>query len=150
MSSLPSSFPEGLKAPMDISYIQASTSGALLGVLLHITILQRFEIENFLLEFLSLWSSTTVAIAAAFLANGTHVIESSKRVVVFNTSFYIALFSSITIYRVLYHRLARFPGPLGAKISRFYTASLAYKRIQYYKEVDQLHHKYGDFVRTGT
>ncbi|ROW01204.1 hypothetical protein VSDG_02711 [Cytospora chrysosperma] len=56
---------------------------------------------------------------------------------------------SISIYRLLFHRCRRFPGPLGAKISRFWTAYISAKNIQYYKELDTFHSTYGDFVRTG-
>ncbi|EKG20298.1 Cytochrome P450 [Macrophomina phaseolina MS6] len=55
----------------------------------------------------------------------------------------------MAVYRVFFHRLRHFPGPFGAKLSRFYSAYLAGKDIKYYKEIEKMHRKYGDFVRTG-
>ncbi|KAJ0114720.1 hypothetical protein J7T55_004964 [Diaporthe amygdali] len=43
----------------------------------------------------------------------------------------------------------RFPGPFGAKLSRFWTAYISSKNAQYYKELEKMQAKYGDFVRTG-
>lgn len=63
--------------------------------------------------------------------------------------FNVGLASSIAAYRLLFHRLRRFPGPWGAKLSRFYAVSLASKGLQYHLELQKLHDQYGDFVRTG-
>lgn len=59
------------------------------------------------------------------------------------------VYASMLIYRVFFHRLGRFPGPFLARLSNFYIVSLAGKNMQEYKEVEKLHEKYGDFVRTG-
>ncbi|KAF3044325.1 hypothetical protein E8E12_007952 [Didymella heteroderae] len=67
----------------------------------------------------------------------------------FATCFNITTLSSIAIYRLFFHRCRNFPGPLPAKISRFYAAYLSAKDVQYYKELAKVHEKYGDFVRTG-
>jgi hypothetical protein len=64
------------------------------------------------------------------------------------TTFNAALFTSILIHRVFLHRAGRFPGPFMARVSKFYSVFLSAK-LQYHKEVEQLHKKYGDFVRTG-
>jgi len=60
------------------------------------------------------------------------------------------LYTSMTIYRVFFHRLRRFSGPLMAKISKtgygFYMA----RNSQYHVELLKLHRKYGDIVRIGT
>ncbi|KAF3038407.1 hypothetical protein E8E11_005959 [Didymella keratinophila] len=67
----------------------------------------------------------------------------------FATCFNTTVLSSIAIYRLFFHRCRNFPGPLPAKITRFYAAYLSAKNIQYYKELAKAHEKYGDFVRTG-
>lgn len=149
MSTPTESFLAALRAVLDVNLIRTAMSGASMGVLLHVTILRVVEIENFLFQFLGFLSASTVAFLTAYLASGFPVVDSIKRVFLLNTGFYIALFCSIAAYRVFFHRLRHFPGPAGAKVSRFYTASIASKKIQYYKEVDKLHQKYGDFVRTG-
>jgi hypothetical protein len=63
--------------------------------------------------------------------------------------FNVGLASSIAAYRLLFHRLRSFPGPWGAKLSRFYAVNLASKGLQYHLELRKLHDQYGDFVRTG-
>ncbi|OCL07514.1 putative benzoate 4-monooxygenase cytochrome P450, partial [Glonium stellatum] len=55
----------------------------------------------------------------------------------------------IVVYRLFFHRLHKFPGPFGAKLTRFYAVSRASKNIQYHKEVAKMHEQYGDFIRTG-
>jgi tryprostatin B 6-hydroxylase len=60
----------------------------------------------------------------------------------------IALFSSITIYRVFFHRLGHFPGPFWARITKIWHAWKARHRTNYLV-LEKAHHQYGDFVRTG-
>lgn len=71
------------------------------------------------------------------------------RATIFATSFNTALLLSIATYRLVFHRCRNFPGPLPAKISRFYAAYLSAKDVQYFKELAKVHAQYGDFVRTG-
>lgn len=61
----------------------------------------------------------------------------------------LAIFSSIVVYRVFFHRLKRFPGPGWARITKIWHAWKARHR-QNYLLLAKLHHEYGDFVRTGT
>lgn len=59
------------------------------------------------------------------------------------------LFASITIYRLFFHRLSGFRGPFIARLSSFYLAWLSAKRLHLHDEIDSLHSRYGDYVRTG-
>ncbi|KAF4545568.1 Cytochrome P450 [Lasiodiplodia theobromae] len=52
-------------------------------------------------------------------------------------------------YRLFFHRLRKFPGPFGAKLSRFYVTLTSAKKVQYHEEIKKWHEKYGDFIRTG-
>lgn len=61
----------------------------------------------------------------------------------------LGIYISILLYRGLFHRLLRFPGPILAKLSNFYVTSLSAKSFQLYKEVEKLHKRYGDYVRIG-
>ena len=63
-------------------------------------------------------------------------------------SFTLSLWSSMLIYRGFFHRLRSFPGPSGAKYSKFWHTFKA-ADFRWYKKVNALHAKYGDFVRTG-
>lgn len=58
------------------------------------------------------------------------------------------LFLSMTVYRVFFHRLHPFPGPLMATITKFWHVKKSLKS-QNHLLMNQLHAEYGDFVRTG-
>ena len=60
-----------------------------------------------------------------------------------------ALFSSMTIYRIFFHRLRSFPGPPLAKVSKLWHMSKVLDAKQYLF-LDSLREQYGDYVRTGT
>lgn len=72
----------------------------------------------------------------------------------FKSSFFLtasyatALFTSITAYRVFFHRLRHFPGPLLAAVSKLYHVSQVLDAKQYLF-LDKLREQYGDYVRTG-
>lgn len=60
------------------------------------------------------------------------------------------LLTSITVYRVYFHRLSRagFPGPRSARITKLWHA-WACKDSRSFLVLDSLARQYGDFVRTG-
>lgn len=64
------------------------------------------------------------------------------------TTYVLCLFSSIAIYRLLFHRVRKFPGPTFAKVSKLWHASKVLNSDQHLL-LDRLHKQYGDFVRTG-
>jgi hypothetical protein len=55
----------------------------------------------------------------------------------------------VLVYRGLFHRLNRFPGPFFARFSNFYVTSLSAKKLHLYEEVQRLHEQHGDYVRLG-
>lgn len=61
----------------------------------------------------------------------------------------VGLFFSIAIYRIYLHRLSNFQGPVIARLSNFYLTWLSAKKLQLHEEIDILHSRYGDYVRTG-
>ncbi|KAJ5939682.1 cytochrome P450 [Penicillium verhagenii] len=63
--------------------------------------------------------------------------------------FNIGLATSILVYRAFFHRLGHFPGPWSAKMSRLSSVKRAINRAQYHLDLQAMHRKYGDFVRTG-
>lgn len=65
-------------------------------------------------------------------------------------SYCVALFTSITIYRLVFHRLtlARFPGPLCARVTKLWHVWMCRTSCNHLVLAD-LQRKYGDFVRTG-
>lgn len=63
-------------------------------------------------------------------------------------SYYVALFTSIIIYRIYFHPLRRFPGPFLAKISKFYMVFKA-QDGKLHEHQNAWIAKYGDIVRIG-
>ncbi|PSR83512.1 cytochrome P450 [Coniella lustricola] len=80
---------------------------------------------------------------------GLSVSASLLRTFVVVSSFSAGLFASILVYRLFFHRLRRFPGPFGAKVSKIWAFVGCLKRHTSYLDVAELHDKYGDFVRVG-
>ena len=65
-------------------------------------------------------------------------------------SYGTALLASMTLYRVIFHRLRNFPGPRWAPVSKFWHVTRCFQTgSQNHLILDDLHKKYGDFVRTG-
>jgi tryprostatin B 6-hydroxylase len=63
-------------------------------------------------------------------------------------SYITALLSSIVVYRLLFHRLGKFPGPLYLRITKWnHTWLLIFKGARNYQRVDEWHAKYGEIVR---
>jgi hypothetical protein len=64
-------------------------------------------------------------------------------------SYFSALWTSMTLYRVFFHRLNNFPGPFMAKVTKIYHTALVVRTMDNYLLLDKWHQKYGPFVRTG-
>jgi hypothetical protein len=66
-----------------------------------------------------------------------------------STSYVLALFASITVYRLFFHPLRRFPGPIAAKITKLYGPYLA-RNGKLHIEQNKLFATYGNIVRIGS
>ncbi|OJJ89023.1 cytochrome P450 [Aspergillus glaucus CBS 516.65] len=64
-------------------------------------------------------------------------------------AFHTGLFGSMVLYRLFFHPLRNFPGPVGARISRLHASFLTLKTAQMHYVVQDMHRQYGDVVRTG-
>ena len=60
----------------------------------------------------------------------------------------LSLFTNILVYRLFFHRLCGFPGPVLARSTKLWHAWKG-RHSKNHLLLDDLHHKYGDFVRTG-
>lgn len=71
---------------------------------------------------------------------------------VISTAYVGALWTSIIIYRVFFHRLGSFPGPPMAKVSKLWHFSklVGTNRTDNFRLINKMHNEYGPFVRTGT
>ncbi|KAI0401622.1 cytochrome p450 monooxygenase [Xylaria palmicola] len=63
--------------------------------------------------------------------------------------FLTGVYTSMTLYRGFFHRLHKFPGPFLARFSSIYLTVRSLRKMQTYKDVQELHAAYGDIVRLG-
>jgi hypothetical protein len=128
---------------------QTAGAGVLLGIVFHISII-KIEAELIMYHLMALLTLSFFGIAYTFINSGLYsLLEAFAKTSLFFAGFNIGLFASIGIYRLFFHRIRKFPGPFGMKLSRFYAAYLNAKNYQFYKELENMHDTYGDFVRTG-
>lgn len=64
------------------------------------------------------------------------------------TVYVVSLFGSMITYRCLLHPLRSFPGPFGARVTKFWHAYHIWDSKNHLL-LHRLHQEYGDFVRTG-
>lgn len=140
-----------LRAALESNVRDQAFAAVGLGVLLHLGIFRTsFPVESYLYTFLTLYVTVVPATVSVYLTI-THLSQGQVliRVACMVSAFNSGLLASISIYRLLFHRLHRFPGPFWSRLSRFYDAFLAGRRMQYHVEIETLHDQYGDFIRTG-
>jgi hypothetical protein len=124
-------------------------TGAAFGVLFHISTLPvdlDFKIWLLLKSYAAAFCGVFIVLITTFHFGP---ISSLAMTLYIAASFHVGLFSSMVIYRLFFHRLRKFPGPFGAKITRFYPVYLSAKKQQYILDLQGFHRKYGDVVRTG-
>lgn len=123
---------------------------AVLGVLFHAFIVKT-EFELYMFHFLAIYLSASIGLASALVVSaGQSFSNAAIQVFLASASFNSGVFMSMFVYRLLLHRCREFPGPFGAKFTRFYATYLNTKEYRFYKELGKLHAQYGDFVRTGS
>lgn len=125
-------------------------SGATAGVVIH-QILRRSFIDIYPFRttgsvFLAHW-----ALLAAFHRYGEYDIWEANRMALALVGVTLAsLTVNILVYRAFFHRLRHFPGPFGARLSKFWAVGQTIKsKARWYQVTQRLHEEYGDYVRTG-
>jgi hypothetical protein len=120
------------------------------GILFHLVIFN-FDIDSHIVPLVSalmtVWISYTLSLLTVSGWLFTDAIIHSILVAV---SFNAGLWTSITLYRLFFHRTRAFPGPWKAKLSRFYAVQVHRDGLQMHLKMKELHHQYGDFVRIGS
>ncbi|KAJ3539507.1 hypothetical protein NM208_g5462 [Fusarium decemcellulare] len=124
------------------------------GSILHILLFRRGEWDLHVPTIVQTYAIAPIVIVGGILlAEGKGVdsdaILPAATVLLLEFVHIVGVFTSIFLYRILFHRLNRFPGPFIARISNFYPTYLRAKNLHLYEEVENLHHKHGDFVRLG-
>jgi len=64
-------------------------------------------------------------------------------------TYVVAIWTSMAIYRIFFHRLNKFPGPFLAKVTKLYHALYLDSKLRNCDEIKKLHEEYGDIVRIG-
>ncbi|KAJ0425150.1 cytochrome P450 [Aspergillus carlsbadensis] len=64
-----------------------------------------------------------------------------------NASFWTPLLASITIYRIYFHALRKYPGPSAARFTSWWGVWKLARGANRYQLHDELHRQYGDIVR---
>ncbi|KAJ3948522.1 uncharacterized protein N0V96_002777 [Colletotrichum fioriniae] len=92
-----------------------------------------------------------VALMLLFLKSVTSLgfIKGVTAHLAISSSYFAGLFTSIGIYRLLFHPLRRFPGPVPAKLMKPYIMWLN-RDWKLHEKYLEMHEKHGDFVRVGT
>jgi hypothetical protein len=120
------------------------------GIVTHFVLLKHVELEIYLFQFLGASILSFLVLIYYHSSKGdTSATASSAQGVAETICFVTGIFSSMAIYRLFFHRIHKFPGPFWAKLTRFYALRLSAKNVQYHVELERMHEKYGEFIRTG-
>ncbi|UPL01945.1 hypothetical protein LCI18_012879 [Fusarium solani-melongenae] len=145
MANLSSAFIAALASTLPVT----AQVSFLTGIIAHIAI-RPFEIDSrgwtLFFSYIGVLASLLVAYSQG--CNFT-IAQAFLRTLIVSSAFNTGLAGSILVYRAFLHRLHCFPGPLGAKLSRFYAMKNAAKNLKANEDIQRLHQTYGDFVRVG-
>lgn len=125
----------------------------LTGVVLHQAVFIHGEWDEETAKIISVvaLSNIVAPIGVTYFFPEQYSILSAVALIASLTALIIAgVFTSVAVYRLFFHRLNRFPGPILARLSNFYPTYLAAKHLRLCDEVEKLHARYGDIVRLGT
>jgi len=129
---------------------QLALAASATGILTHLLVVRNIEVERSLRSMIAIFPVLTLVLAYQSSVLWKIPLETSAtRVAVGSASFFAGLATSMLLYRVFFHPLRHFPGPFPARVTKLYGTWLAGRRVMYYKDLAEMHDKYGDFVRTG-
>lgn len=131
-----------------LSLNRACVAAATTGVLAHVLYFIRGYHDSQALRIFVVHVSVYTAICVRSISSqdgAAHGLFASSAVF---AAYLAALFTSMAVYRVFFHPLRRFPGPLAAKVSKFYALYNA-RNGQMHLEQNKLFNKYGSIVRIG-
>lgn len=138
----------------DLMHPTAAGWAVLLGILLHVLVFRVGEWDLFTVQLIGLSVSFFVGLAAIFVAfvpeiHGS-VWTAFKGTALFESSILGGIYLSMAVYRVGFHRLNRFPGPVAARLSNMWITGKSIGNVDKYLHIQKLHESYGDIVRIGT
>jgi len=122
---------QGFKSTLEVDLLTSLASAAAFGALFHLSILRNAEVDVYMYHFLTLSTVVIIGLGFTYLSITAFTLSQTLiRLTSVATAFYAGVTFSIGTYRLFFHRLRNFPGPLGAKLSRFYTVRKASKNVQ--------------------
>jgi hypothetical protein len=128
---------------------QLALGGGFLGLASHLGYFIRGEHHLRAFEYF-IGALTSPALAClGLLYYQTPVKEALTFTSVFFSTYYLGLFSSIFVYRAVFHRLRSFPGPFAAGVTKFWHVNKVVRKLDNYKFLDRIHNEYGEYVRLG-
>ncbi|GME33310.1 Cytochrome P450 [Neofusicoccum parvum] len=139
------SAPDAASSPQSFSALAAAG----LGVATHI-VSQNFVLDDHawrLIGAFNLLAFSSIAASAYILGHG--IFGAILHVVPLTAAALAGLYTSIAVRRLFLSPLRKFPGPWQARLTKFYSLWLESKNTQLFVEIQKLHEKHGDFVRTG-
>ena len=120
----------------------------LAGVLSHVLVFIRGEYHLQAPKIFLLFFLLSVGLLFSQSSHGNDLRSAVGNTISIGTSYLFALFTSIIVYRIFFHKLRRFPGPFFAKVSKLWHV-IQLLRKPNFRLLDELHDFYGDFVRIG-
>ncbi|DAA77848.1 TPA_exp: putative Cytochrome P450 monooxygenase [Trichophyton benhamiae CBS 112371] len=118
------------------------------GLLSHWQLFLRGEWERHTPAVAAVYSLVAAGLLAAFwLVQRLPLLDSLWALAVLAAVYALSLFASISIYRLCFHSLKQFPGPVAAKLSGFWSVACALPQFKFHEAVQALHAEHGDFVR---
>ncbi|KAJ8116335.1 hypothetical protein OPT61_g2208 [Boeremia exigua] len=118
------------------------------GVIAHITLFSKGEWDRHAPKILLLHILLSVSIfTGLFLGTGCSGVRCLLETCLISSALMAGLSTSMLVYRVLFHPLRSFPGPLAARVSSFWAFREQWPDLKLYIKLRDIHDRYGDFVR---
>lgn len=121
----------------------------LTGVLSYVLYFSRGEHHLYGLTYIKYHTIAFLGLTALLYRLGLPLGEAASATFTFDAIFFGGLYTSLVLYRAFLNPLNAYAGPWMARITSFYFP-LRIRKRQMYKKLEQLHGKYGYFVRIGT
>lgn len=134
---------------LDVDGSRALSVAFGIGTLLHLFAFRLGEWDLATAKILRGFFLGFLATAAGLRLRLSSVASASKTSLQLFACMIAGIYASILTYRLLFHRLNRFPGPFPARLSNLWISSKIMPRMELFRDVQELHKTYGDIVRLG-
>jgi cellulose synthase/poly-beta-1,6-N-acetylglucosamine synthase-like glycosyltransferase len=127
--------------------LEFALAGALTGVASHLMVFKRLEVA----DSHPMMVLSSIAIGQLSIFAVLYGRESAfKTSLAYTGSFIGSLWLSIIMYRLFWHPLRKFPGPVLARTTKLWTTIMTIRSgLKWHRVQAELKEQYGDFVRAG-